>query len=284
VSKDIEETFREAEEMIGDLETMARQRLEDAEQKIKKGIVKGVLWIALTIAIYFIWGTTWYFWVLFALNVITIGGVIFAKVMIAKAKKKISESDDDATDYDFDADIVEDEEEMLIDCTTKLFGEAEYSSEDGVDFDEITLQLNGRETHLSGIIFEDLTEVQIEKAVVLVDSLEELDAKARLKWLELLREEDEEVCGFIDVHYNEYGEEIKSKVLDKLQVKEQNDVLFIRNLELGSFHIIEGEDEDSVEIVMDYSLIWEEGSSFTDQILAMHFTDKLEYAMHTHDS
>jgi len=111
VSKDIEETFREAEEMIGDLETMARQRLEDAEQKIKKGIVKGLLWVAVTIAIYFIWGTTWYFWVLFALNVITIGGVIFAKVMIAKAKKKISERDDDATDYDFDADIVEDEEE-----------------------------------------------------------------------------------------------------------------------------------------------------------------------------
>jgi len=120
VSKDIEETFREAEEMIGDLETMARQRLEDAEQKIKKGIVKGVLWIALTIAIYFIWGTTWYFWVLFALNVITIGGVIFAKVMIAKAKKKISESDDDATDYDFDADIVEDEEEIEYDERQKV--------------------------------------------------------------------------------------------------------------------------------------------------------------------
>jgi len=284
VSKDIEETFREAEEMIGSLEEMAKQRLEDAEQKIKKGIVKGVLWIAVTIAIYFIWGTTWYFWVLFALNVITIGGVIFAKVMIAKAKKKISESGDDATDYDFDADIVEDEEEMLIDCTTKLFGEAEYSSEDGVDFDEITLQLNGRETHLSGIIFEDLTEVQIEKAVALIDSIEELDAKARKKWLELLEEEDEDVYSFINIHFNEYGEEIKSKVLDKLKIKEQDNVAFIENLELGSFQISEGEDEESVEIVMDYSLIWEDGDSFIDEVLAMHFTDKLEYEMHTHDT
>jgi len=200
----------------------------------------------------------------------------------------MSESTDDSDysgDYDFDADILEDEEEeILINCTTKLFGEAEYSSEDGVDFDEITLQLNGRETQLSGIIFEDLTEVQIEKAVVLVDSLEELDAKARLKWLELLEEEDEDVYSFINIHFNEYGEEIKSKVLDKLKIKEQDNVAFIENLELGSFQISEGEDEDSVEIVMDYSLIWEDGDSFIDEVLAMHFTDKLEYEMHTHDT
>jgi len=168
--------------------------------------------------------------------------------------------------------------------STVFFGEVEYSSEDGVDFDEVTLQLNGKETHLRGLIFEDLTKGQIEKAVVLLDSLEELDAKARTVWLKLLEEHDEEVVGFIDVHYNEYGEEVKSMVQEKLQGKEQDNLAFMENLELGSFHITEGDDEESIEIVMDYSLIWENGCSFTDQILAMHFTDKLEYVLHTHDS
>ena len=166
---------------------------------------------------------------------------------------------------------------------TVFFGETEYSSEDGVDFDEVTLQLNGRETHLRGMIFEDLTKVQIEKAVVLLDSLEELDAKARTIWLKLLEEQDSEVLGFIDVHYNEYGEEVKSMVQEKLQTKEQDNLTFIENLELGSFYIMK-RDSKSVEIVMDYSLIWEDGCSFTDQVLAMHFTDKLEYVLHTHDS
>jgi len=167
---------------------------------------------------------------------------------------------------------------------TVFFGEVEYSSEDGVHFDEVTLQLNGRETHLRGMIFEDLTKVQIEKAVVLLDSLEELDKKARTIWLKLLEEQDSEVLGFIDVHYNEYGEEVKSMVQEKLQTKVQDNLAFMENLELGSFHITEGDDEESIEIVMDYSLIWENGCSFTDQVLAMHFTDKLEYVLHTHDS
>jgi len=166
---------------------------------------------------------------------------------------------------------------------TVFFGEVEYSSEDGVDFDEVTLQLNGKETHLRGHVVDDLTKVQIEKAVVLLDSLEELDAKARTIWLKLLEEQDSEVLGFIDVHYNEYGEEVKSMVQEKLQTKEQDNLAFMENLELGSFYIMK-RDSKSVEIVMDYSLIWEDGCSFTDQVLAMHFTDKLEYVLHTHDS
>jgi len=166
---------------------------------------------------------------------------------------------------------------------TVFFGEIEYSGEDGVDFDEVTLQLNGRETHLRGHVVDDLTKGQIEKAVVFLDSLEELDAKARTLWLKLLKEQDSEVLGFIDVHYNEYGEEVKSMVQEKLQTKEQDNLAFMENLELGSFHIMK-RDSKSVEIVMDYSLIWEDGCSFTDQVLAMHFTDELEYVLHTHDS
>jgi hypothetical protein len=91
---------KEAEEAIANLDTMASQSLDDAEQKIKKGIVQGIIWIAVTVAIYFIWGTTWFFWLSFAFNVITLGGIVFAKVMIAKAKKKMASRDD--SDYNLD--------------------------------------------------------------------------------------------------------------------------------------------------------------------------------------
>jgi len=79
MSKDIEETMRKAEEAIESLEKMANQSLDDAEQKIKKGIVQGIIWIAVTIAIYFIWGTTWFFWISFTFNVITIAGILKLK-------------------------------------------------------------------------------------------------------------------------------------------------------------------------------------------------------------
>lgn len=118
MSKDIEETMSKAEEAIASLDSMANQSLYDAEQKIKKGIVQGGIWIAVTIAIYFIWGTTWFFWVSFAFNVITILGIVFAKVMIAKTKKRMNERDD--SDYDFEADILDDEDEIEYDEKQKV--------------------------------------------------------------------------------------------------------------------------------------------------------------------
>lgn len=175
-------------------------------------------------------------------------------------------------------------EEIIIKIDSELFGLHQYISNIGLDFDNKTMFLNGRENSFAGMIFEDLNEVQIEKAVVLLDSLEILDSKARRKWLEFLEEKDQEVCNFIDMHYNEYGEEIKEQVLEKTKVRKRDNKAFVETLEFGSFHITEGEEEDSIEIVMDYSLIWENGCSFTDQILAMHFNDKMEYEMHTHDS
>jgi len=107
MSKDIDETIKKAEETLAGLDEMMNTQLNDAEQKIKKGIVQGIIGVLLTVVIYFIWGTTWFFWVSVALNVITIGGIVFAKVMIAKAKDKMSQSD--SFDYDFDADILDDE-------------------------------------------------------------------------------------------------------------------------------------------------------------------------------
>ena len=98
MSKDINETMKEAEEAIASLEKMANQQMDDAEQKIKKGIVQTAIWILVTVVVYFIWGTTWFFWLSLAFNVISIAGIIFAKVMMAKAYKKMAESDNSDDD------------------------------------------------------------------------------------------------------------------------------------------------------------------------------------------
>ena len=275
MSKDIDETITEAEELIENLDKMAKDKMNEAEQKIKKGIVQGVIWVLVTIVIYFIWGTTWFFWLSLALNIMTAGAMLFAKVMVAKAKKRMVERDniDD-----------EQEDDIITTIEPKLFGKHEYSYDDGLDFEVRSVELNGRTTQLRGTIFDVLNELEVQKAVTLLDNLEVLDAKARKKWMELLEEEDEEVCSYIDIHHDEYGDEVRDLVFKKLKVEKQDNRAFIKNLELGSFHITEGDEEDSVEIVMDYSLIWENGTSFTDQVLAMHFNDMLAYEMHTHDS
>ena len=280
-SDEIEKRVSEAEEVMVNLDGMMKSRVEDAEEKIKKGTLQGAIWIFVTIAIYLIWGTTWFFWVSLGLNLIAVGGIVFAKVMIGRVKKKMSEGGE-PTDYDFDADILD--EDFVTEIEIKLFGKQNYSYADGLDLDAIRVEFNGRATQLRGTIFDGLNRLQIQKAVTLLENLEMLDAKARKKWIKLLEEEDEEVCGYIDTHYDEYGDEVRDLVLQKLKVEKRDNRAFIENLELGSFHITEGEEEDGVEIVMDYALIWENGSSFTDQILAMNFNDELAYEMHTHDS
>ena len=118
MSNDMENTIKEAEKAIANLDKMANQSFDEAEQKIKKGIVQGAIWILVTVAIYFIWGATWFFWVSLGLNVLTVGGMIFAKVIMAKAKKKMAERDDE--DYDFYADILEEEEEIEYDEKQKV--------------------------------------------------------------------------------------------------------------------------------------------------------------------
>lgn len=112
MSKDIDDTMRRAEETLANLDAIANQSVEDAEQKIKKGIVQTIIWIAVTVAIYFIWGATWFFWLSFAFNVIGVAGLLFAKVMMAKAYKaraKHATIDDEFSDY-LDNDKVEDRE------------------------------------------------------------------------------------------------------------------------------------------------------------------------------
>jgi len=92
MSRDIEETMKKAEEAIANLDTMANQSLDDADQKMKKTIVYGVLFMLLTVVIYFMWGTTWYFWLSLSNNVITLFVVLFVKRMMFKVRKKMSEN------------------------------------------------------------------------------------------------------------------------------------------------------------------------------------------------
>lgn len=116
MSKDIDKIIKEAEETIGSLEKMANQKMNDAEQKIKKSIVQTALWILATVAIYFIWGTTWFFWVAFTFNVMSVAGIVFAKVMMAKAYKKMAEKDDDYDIYNYSlglGDDTDDENEEI---------------------------------------------------------------------------------------------------------------------------------------------------------------------------
>jgi len=152
---DMSKTISEAEDLMANLDELMHSRMNDAEQKLKKGIVQGVIWVLVTVAIYFIWGTTWFFWVSLGLNIITIGGIVFAKVMIAKAKKKMSESGD-TTDYDFDADVVEDEVEYdeKQKVLEKLLNELEEIGEEHGEIYDTDCREQMSEAVFNGFIFE----------------------------------------------------------------------------------------------------------------------------------
>lgn len=168
---------------------------------------------------------------------------------------------------------------------TKLFAQSIYSKEDGLNFDKTELILNSKSVVIShGMIFEGLNFMQINKAVILLDSLEILDKNAREIFLEHIDEKSGIVDFFIELHYNEYGNEIRNRIYEKLDLKEQNNRAFLDNIELGNFHISEDDEPNSVRITMDYSLIWEDGCSFTDQLLVINFDEYGDYIFHTHES
>ena len=171
-----------------------------------------------------------------------------------------------------------------MEITTKIFGKAIYSQDEGLDFDEKYISLNGRTNLCSGCIFEGLNKEQITKTQYILNELELLDKKAHELFLKFYEEGDDILCPFIDEHFNEYGDEIKEKIFKKLQISNQDDIAFLNNLEFGSFHISEDEGIKGVLITMDYNLIWQDGITFTDQILAINFNENLEYISHSHDS
>ncbi|CAA6821306.1 MAG: Unknown protein [uncultured Sulfurovum sp.] len=89
MSEDIEDTRKRTKEALANLDAMVKKNLIEAEGKIKQGMVKTIIWIVVTVGIYFIWGTTWFFWLFFAFNVMGVVGLIFAKIILLKAYKKM---------------------------------------------------------------------------------------------------------------------------------------------------------------------------------------------------
>lgn len=89
MSDDINKTIEDAEKTLADLDTMMKSRIEDSEVGMKKAVVQTVILSLITVVIYFIWGTTWYFWMALVLSGVMIGVMAFGIVMINKAKKRM---------------------------------------------------------------------------------------------------------------------------------------------------------------------------------------------------
>jgi hypothetical protein len=65
--------------------------VNSAEIKMKKGIVQTFFWVIATIAVYFVWGTEWYFWVLFVISLILVISLVVTKIFLAKTQKSLDD-------------------------------------------------------------------------------------------------------------------------------------------------------------------------------------------------
>ena len=81
-------------ESLSNLDELLKSKMEEAEIAMKKSTVQTAIFILLTIAIYLMWGTPWYFWTSLVISGVLLGVTIFVKVMLAKSKKMLSTSND----------------------------------------------------------------------------------------------------------------------------------------------------------------------------------------------
>jgi hypothetical protein len=89
MTNDIDEKIKDLDDTMQKLNGMIDDRIEGAHTAIKKGVVQTAILAILSIAIYIIWGATWYFWVVFAITFVFLLLTTFAVVMLNKAKRKI---------------------------------------------------------------------------------------------------------------------------------------------------------------------------------------------------
>ena len=155
---------------------------------------------------------------------------------------------------------------------TKLFGDAEYIKDDGVDFDDKTISLNNRKSTFTVMIFEGLNETELDKGIKLLDNLEELDSLARKEIIALNEDSNSIVSEFANDHFNEYGEDIQNAIFEKLNINTQYNKAFLENMEIGLVVVYEDASK-GVCATIDYNLIWKDGDSFTDQVLAISFNE-----------
>lgn len=166
---------------------------------------------------------------------------------------------------------------------TTYFGSTVYTKENGADFDERELKLNQIVSKCSAMIFEGLDKIKLDKALTLLNNLEVLDQIARKEIMTAYNAGEPAICDFVNEHFNEYGEETTQKIFDKLGINKQKDVTFLENLELGLVVAYE-EMSRGICATLDYNLIWINGSTFTDQILAVSFNDKMRFLSIAHES
>lgn len=167
--------------------------------------------------------------------------------------------------------------------TTRYFGETTYTEDYGADFDKTEIYLNNKTSLCDVSIFENLNEAKLAKGIMLLDSLEELDAKARKEMLADYQSDTSIVYDFIDEHFNEYGDEIRDQIFAKLNISTQDNDKFLENLELGSITLYDDANK-GVCITLDYNLIWDEMFTFTDQILAVNFNAEKQCVGIAHES
>ncbi len=82
-----EETIAEAEAVMGQLDDMIAMQHEKIDAIVKKASVYSVLWIIIAAVVYYVWPTSWYYWIPAILAVTTIASLIFALVMRRKMPK-----------------------------------------------------------------------------------------------------------------------------------------------------------------------------------------------------
>ena len=89
MGKDIDNTLEEVNETMDKMDAMMDNSMDDANTALKKGIVQTMVFIIVTVVIYLMWGTTWYFWVSFAIALFSIIAIAASAFFVQKAKKKI---------------------------------------------------------------------------------------------------------------------------------------------------------------------------------------------------
>jgi uncharacterized protein (DUF983 family) len=85
----IENKRKELNEAQQQVKELMDNRMEDAYAGLKKAVVQSVIVSIVAIAIYFIWGITWYFWVAFGIAVVMFLAMAVGLFMLSKAKGKL---------------------------------------------------------------------------------------------------------------------------------------------------------------------------------------------------
>lgn len=165
---------------------------------------------------------------------------------------------------------------------TKWFGSAEYTPDCDTDFELADITLNGISSRCEVSLYEGLNEQELLASMALLDNLESLDQRAKEQMLTLNKRSDATVRPFVDGHFQEYGDDVRQQVLDKLNMTEQDNEAFIKNMALGG--VFAFKESGGAYITLDYNLIWDGRISFTDQILAVRFNLDGELLSISHDS